>query len=92
MESTKYMETTKKQGRPKIRLNWALLVYESNALRLTFDVSMDLCKINPFNTSFNASLETYKISLFNVYFNAFILDLVIGPFKTYNGFLLVFVS
>jgi hypothetical protein len=36
--------------------------------------------------------ETCKTSLFNTSFNVFILDLVIGPFRTCNRYLLVFVG
>jgi hypothetical protein len=36
--------------------------------------------------------ETCKTSLFNTSFNAFILDLVIGPFRKCNRYLLVFVG
>jgi len=40
----------------------------------------------------SALAETCKTSLFNTSFNVFILDLVIGPFRTCNRYLLVFVG
>ena len=45
------------------------------------------------NGPFNSDLvETFKTNAFNASFNAFVLDRVIGPFRTCNGSLLVFLG
>jgi hypothetical protein len=99
MESTRHMETHTKTRLAQTGVKLAALlskVHDPN--KVGFGPSCKLIKCTKASSwCSNGSLiyalaETCKTSLFNASFNAFILELVIGPFRSCNRYLLVFVG